>query len=125
VTLVAVCTEAGRPESMTDEQLAKIEHVVVLMLENRSFDHMLGFLYADEGNVSPAGDPFEGLTGTESNPDSSGNAVTSMADSVRVSRDVTLALPWLLKPVQPLVVNQFRRARERTLLALKAFFETN
>jgi len=61
---------------MTDEQLARIDHIVVLMLENRSFDHMLGFLYADDGNVSPAGDPFEGLTGTESNPDPSGNAIT-------------------------------------------------
>jgi phospholipase C len=35
--------------------LAAIEHVVVLMLENRSFDHMLGYLYAGSGNVSPAG----------------------------------------------------------------------
>jgi phospholipase C len=26
------------------ENLAKIEHMVVLMLENRSFDHMLGYL---------------------------------------------------------------------------------
>ncbi len=60
---------------MPDEQLARIEHIVVLMLENRSFDHMLGFLYTDEGNVSPAGDPYEGLTGTESNPDASGNPV--------------------------------------------------
>jgi phospholipase C len=24
--------------------LAKVEHIVVLMLENRSFDHMLGYL---------------------------------------------------------------------------------
>src|SRR5438270_10513490 len=55
--------------------LAAIEHIVVLMLENRSFDHMLGFLYADSGNVSPTGDPFEGLTGTESNPDASGAPV--------------------------------------------------
>src|SRR5437588_760551 len=47
-------------------QLSKIQHVVVLMLENRSFDHMLGFLYADQGNKSPAGQPFEGLTGKES-----------------------------------------------------------
>ena len=31
--------------------LASVNHVVVLMLENRSFDHMLGFLYP--GNVSP------------------------------------------------------------------------
>ena len=56
--------------------LAAIEHVVVLMLENRSFDHMLGYLYADSGNVSPAGQPFEGLAGTESNPDGSGSPVS-------------------------------------------------
>ncbi|MBO0805111.1 MAG: hypothetical protein J2P25_18800 [Nocardiopsaceae bacterium] len=55
--------------------LASIEHLVVLMLENRSFDHMLGFLYADAGNKSPSGQPYEGLTGKESNPDSSGNPV--------------------------------------------------
>jgi phospholipase C len=57
-------------------QLAAIEHIVVLMLENRSFDHMLGFLYTDQNNVSPAGQPYEGLTGTESNPDAQGNPVT-------------------------------------------------
>ena len=56
--------------------LSSVEHVVVLMLENRSFDHMLGYLYADSGNVSPSGQPFEGLTGTESNPDASGQPVT-------------------------------------------------
>jgi phospholipase C len=60
---------------MPDNELASIEHIVVLMLENRSFDHMLGFLYEDTGNVSPAGDPFEGLTGTESNGDENGAAV--------------------------------------------------
>ena len=37
-----------------------IKHVVVLMLENRSFDSMLGMLY-------PPGDQFDGLTGTEQN----------------------------------------------------------
>ena len=56
--------------------LAAVNHVVVLMLENRSFDHMLGYLYADAGNVSPSGQPFEGLTGSESNPDASGSPVT-------------------------------------------------
>jgi phospholipase C len=35
--------------------LSSIQHIVVLMLENRSFDHMLGFLYTGSGNVSPAG----------------------------------------------------------------------
>ncbi|HZT61027.1 MAG TPA: alkaline phosphatase family protein [Pyrinomonadaceae bacterium] len=56
-------------------QLSKIQHVVTLMLENRSFDHMLGFLYADAGNKSPTGQPFEGLTGKETNPDANGKPV--------------------------------------------------
>ncbi len=55
--------------------LAAIEHIVVLMLENRSFDHMLGYLYQDSGNVSPSGQPFEGLTGNESNPGPDGAPV--------------------------------------------------
>ena len=40
--------------------LPNIDHVVVLMLENRSFDNVLGGLY-------PAGASFEGLTGKEWN----------------------------------------------------------
>lgn len=40
--------------------MPKIEHVVVLMLENRSFDCMLGRLY-------PKSDAFDGLDGSESN----------------------------------------------------------
>ncbi|MFF2080499.1 alkaline phosphatase family protein [Kitasatospora sp. NPDC058162] len=56
--------------------LQRVEHLVMLMLENRSFDHMLGFLYTDQGNVSPAGQAYEGLTGQESNPDQNGKLVT-------------------------------------------------
>ena len=52
--------------------LSSVNHIVVLMLENRSFDHMLGFLYSSSGNVSPLGQPFEGLSGQESNPDATG-----------------------------------------------------
>ena len=47
-------------------QLHAIDHVVQLMLENRSFDQMLGFLYEETGNRSASGAPFEGLTGNES-----------------------------------------------------------
>jgi phospholipase C len=54
--------------------LASVNSVVVLMLENRSFDHMLGFLYP--GNISTAGQQYEGLAGTESNTDSSGQTAT-------------------------------------------------
>ena len=48
--------------------LNNIAHFVVLMLENRSFDSMLGKLY-------PAGPDFDGLTGTESNPNPPGPPV--------------------------------------------------
>ena len=54
--------------------LDSVQHIVQLMLENRSFDHMLGLLYP--GKSGPGGQPFEGLTGTESNTDSTGNKVT-------------------------------------------------
>jgi phospholipase C len=55
--------------------LSAIDHIVVLMLENRSFDHMLGYLYHDSGNVTPNGQAFEGLTGAESNPGTDGKPV--------------------------------------------------
>jgi phospholipase C len=56
--------------------MAGVDHIVVLMLENRSFDHMLGFLYSERGNLSGRGDAFDGLTGAESCPDEAGNPVT-------------------------------------------------
>ena len=37
------------------QNLAKIEHVVVLMLENRSFDHMLGYLSLEDGRTDIEG----------------------------------------------------------------------
>jgi phospholipase C len=49
--------------------LDSIDHVVLVMLENRSFDHMLGFLY-------PKSSSFDGLDGTESNTDADGNDAT-------------------------------------------------
>jgi phospholipase C len=39
--------------------LARIDHIVVLMLENRSFDNLLGWLYDEE--PPPRGQHFEGL----------------------------------------------------------------
>lgn len=48
------------------QKLQRIEHIVVLQLENRSFDHMLGYL-ALEGNELPShgelGTKVEGLAG--------------------------------------------------------------
>jgi phospholipase C len=76
-------------------QLAQIEHIVHLMLENRSFDQMLGFLYADSGNVSPLGQPFDGLTGHESNPDDTGQPVTVF------KIQATDATPYLMPGADP------------------------
>jgi phospholipase C len=48
--------------------LDALKHIVVLMMENRSFDHMLGSLKA----VNPA---IDGVDGTQSNPDTQGDQV--------------------------------------------------
>jgi phospholipase C len=61
--------------SAASSLLNGINHFVVVMLENRSFDHMLGFLYAGNGNKSPLGQAFEGLSGNETNPDGKGGQV--------------------------------------------------
>jgi phospholipase C len=45
------------PDDDALHNLAKIEHIVVLMMENRSFDHMLGFLTRDEGRTDLEGPP--------------------------------------------------------------------
>ncbi len=50
----------------------KIKHIVVLMMENRSFDHMLGALKAKDARIN-------GLTGNESNPDTNGSIVKVQA----------------------------------------------
>ena len=55
-------------------QLNKVEHIVVLMLENRSFDQMLGFLYS--ADRPPSVEQFDGLKGEESNPDDHGREIT-------------------------------------------------
>src|SRR5215469_3467229 len=36
-------------EGTSAVNLAKVDHIVVLMLENRSFDHMLGYLSLEGG----------------------------------------------------------------------------
>lgn len=53
--------------------LAGIDAVVVLMMENRSFDHFLGALKRD--SAYPGRARVDGLTGSESNPDPAGMAV--------------------------------------------------
>jgi phospholipase C len=66
---------AAHPQHAAN-QTGKIKHVVQLMLENRSFDQMLGFLYTGANNKSPSGQDYDGLSGDEANLDAAGNKVT-------------------------------------------------
>ncbi|CAL4957575.1 unnamed protein product [Urochloa decumbens] len=70
-----VATAASRP--------SPIKNVVVLALENRSFDHMLGW------TRRLLGLPVDGLTGAECNP----NSTTSTSSSICVSADADLVVP--------------------------------
>ena len=61
--------------------LDKLKHMVVLMMENRSFDHMLGFAQSADW-------PIDGLSGSEFNRDSTGEAAPVSRDA-RYSGDFT------------------------------------
>jgi len=63
-----VTSEGGADDLDTALSEAGIDHVIVVMMENRSFDHYLGAL-AMEGRA------IDGLTGGESNPDRDGAPV--------------------------------------------------
>ncbi|MFL6012471.1 MAG: alkaline phosphatase family protein [Gaiellaceae bacterium] len=53
VTAAAHTTRVADDDALAN--LRKVDHIVVLMLENRSFDHMLGFLRADLGRQDVEG----------------------------------------------------------------------
>jgi phospholipase C len=55
--------------------LDRLKHIVVLMMENRSFDHMLGGLKKKNPRIN-------GLNGNESNLDNDGNMVTVAPNAV-------------------------------------------
>jgi phospholipase C len=59
----------GTARDAAAERLRTLQHIVVVMMENRSFDHMLGYL-KQEGM-----DEVDGLTGEERNLDSRGRAI--------------------------------------------------
>ncbi len=60
------------PKTAT-ELLAGIDAVIVLMMENRSFDHYLGTMQSD--TRYPGSRRPDGLRGNESNPDGKGNLI--------------------------------------------------
>src|SRR5580692_1470728 len=54
--------------------MAELKHIVVLMLENRSFDHLLGWLQSDQYKI-------DGLDGSQLNRDSTGEPVKATDDA--------------------------------------------
>jgi phospholipase C len=66
-------------EASLSSPLETFDYVVVLMLENRSFDNILGYLYRDG---VPAGSKFEGMVGKElSNPAINGTPIPVSANA--------------------------------------------
>src|ERR1700730_8656754 len=61
---------------------AQIKHLIVLMMENRSFDHMLGYLKAPDYAI-------DGVDGSEMNKDSTGKGVL-VNDHARYSGDLSV-----------------------------------
>lgn len=59
--------------------LTNVDHIVVLMLENRSLDNLLGYLYSPSNlpKVTPGNPPYDGLAfgGPYSNPDANNKDV--------------------------------------------------
>ena len=64
----------------------KIEHIVVLMLENRSFDSILGGLY-------PKSPSFNGLSGNESNPHQGQPDVSVWSSTATDSQSMSVPTP--------------------------------
>ena len=53
---------------MAANVMAQVEHLIVVMMENRSFDNLLGFLYAKQDNIPPINIPAP-LSGSQNSYD--------------------------------------------------------
>jgi len=91
LALVSVCCAAS---STARVPAGPVKHYVVLMMENRAYDHMLGYFHLD-------GEHLNGLTGSESNPwnpsDPNGKQIKVTMDA----KDVRLPLYLLLVTSHP------------------------
>src|ERR1700676_5020633 len=66
---------------MENSMPSPFKHIVVLMMENRSFDHMLGYLKAVDY-------PIEGLNGDETNPAADGGPAIRVSPDARSINDL-------------------------------------
>jgi phospholipase C len=81
-------TPTGRVRVERDEsveRLQQVEHIVVLMLENRSFDHMLGYLSLEGGRTD-----IDGLSSGDAQPNPYDNSTygSHHLDRTRLSTEV-------------------------------------
>jgi phospholipase C len=74
----------GSATAAAQTLLSGIDTIVVVMMENRSFDHLFGSLETDAGY--PGARLVDGLTGTERNLDSSGLPVTANLAPAEISK---------------------------------------
>ena len=81
--------------SSQNNNLDKIEHIVVLMMENRSFDNVLGRLYPDDPN-------FNGVKDSMSNPRPDGELAYVFAGT-----DMTAPFPDPNEPYDYVYMQQF------------------
>lgn len=81
--------------SSQNNNLDKIEHIVVLMMENRSFDNVLGRLYPDDPN-------FNGVKDSMSNPRPDGGPAYVFAGT-----DTTAPFPDPNEPYDYVYMQQF------------------
>lgn len=72
--------------------LDKFDYIVVLMLENRSFDNVLGYLYTPE-NPPPYGQTFDGVAGKNLSQPIPSYADSAFVGSVPVHKDSVLNNP--------------------------------
>src|ERR1035441_1117431 len=66
---------------MENSMPSPFKHIVVLMMENRSFDHMLGYLKASDY-------PIEGLNGDETNHSADGGPAIRVSPDARSINDL-------------------------------------
>jgi phospholipase C len=75
-------SDGGKADGGSSQLLAGIDTIVVLCMENRSFDHYLGSRLLDEGLK------VDGLTGDESNPAPDGSLVSSYRMDQFTTQDI-------------------------------------
>lgn len=82
---------AGSPTAAPANLMESFKHVVVLQLENRTLDNLLGYLYPS--GVSPQGQPFNGLASQHFSNPIPPYAPESNRGSVSVSKAAELLNP--------------------------------